>query len=353
MIIGSIPPPGTNFWWDEIVRLPGFEIHEVEDPKEVFGNPILDISHKSDVIRLKALQEYGGIYIDTDVIVLRPFDELMTGDEEVVLGVEQAEGTFHTPVEINGLCNAVIISKKNASFLNTWWDNYRTFRGRPFRGGGIWNYHSVKLPWTLAKNASASNTPVTVLDHRSFFTPLWDDPALKWVHGTLEKPKGPPPKPVPVPALKRPQAPNPEGTERLLPPSSRFRMTLADLGQPLSGEYSGENSEDIEALQHGELAPDLPGFRLEWTGQFAYHMWHHLLDERISIATDGLLKSASDLTPEDTLHRDSSFNRVARKYLSPNVLKRYWNFKHSNHHILPSPSLNSKSTIPIPPSLNN
>ncbi|WAQ82213.1 hypothetical protein PtA15_2A530 [Puccinia triticina] len=353
MIIGSVPPPGTNFWWDEIVRLPGFEIHHVEDPKEVFGNPILDISHKSDVIRLRALQEHGGVYIDTDVIVLRPFDELMTGDEEVVLGVEQAEGTFHNPVQINGLCNAVIISKKNATFLNTWWDNYRTFRGRPFRGGGIWNYHSVKLPWTLAKNASESNTPVTVLDHKSFFTPLWDDPALKWVHGTLQKPTGPPSSPAPVPPAKRPPMSNPEGTEGLQPPSSRFRMTLAELGRPLSGEYLPEKADDIEALQHGELAPDLPGFRLEWTGQFAYHMWHHLLDERISIATDGLLNSASDLSPEDTLNRDSSFNRVARKYLSPTVLKRYWNFKHSKQGSIPnSPSLNSKSTIPVPPSLH-
>jgi hypothetical protein len=150
MIIGSIPPPGTNFWWDETVRLPGFEIHDVEDPKEVFGNPILDISHKSDVIRLRALQEHGGVYIDTDVIVLRPFDELMTGDEELVLGVEQAEGTFRIPVEINGLCNAVIVSKKNATFLNTWWDNYRTFRGRPFRGGGIWYVSLVPSSWSYS-----------------------------------------------------------------------------------------------------------------------------------------------------------------------------------------------------------
>lgn len=348
MISGTIPPPGSNFWWDEIVRLPGFEIKEVDDPKQIFGNPILDVSHKSDVIRLRALQDHGGVYIDTDVIVLRPFDDLMSGDEDVVLGVEKADGTFQNPVEINGLCNAVIISKKDSRFLKVWWETYRTFRGKPFRGGGIWNYHSVKLPWALAKNASVADTPVTVLDHRSFFTPLWDDPALKWVHGTLQK--SPSKRPVlPPPVASRPSRPvNPEGMDDLPPPSSRFRMTLAELRRPLpSSEYvSEEGSEDIEKLQHGESAPDLPGFGLESTGQYAYHMWHHLLEERISIATDGLLKSTNDLTPEDCLNRDSSFNRVARKYLTPDVLRRYRDFKTrdlSNTH--PSPP--TPHTIPL------
>jgi hypothetical protein len=42
----------------------------------------------SDVARLYALYECGGIYLDTDVEVLRPFDELLDGP--VVLGFEES-----------------------------------------------------------------------------------------------------------------------------------------------------------------------------------------------------------------------------------------------------------------------
>lgn len=43
----------------------------------------------SDVARLHALHEYGGIYLDTDVEVLRPFNDLLRGP--VVLGFEEGE----------------------------------------------------------------------------------------------------------------------------------------------------------------------------------------------------------------------------------------------------------------------
>ncbi|KAG0148120.1 hypothetical protein CROQUDRAFT_655244 [Cronartium quercuum f. sp. fusiforme G11] len=285
MIIGTIPEPGTNFWWDEVIKLPGLEIHEVEDKTSIFGNPILDVSHKTDVIRLEMLKMYGGIYLDTDVLVLRSFEELMTGTEEVIMGVEKADGTLVHPTLINGLCNAVIIAKRNSKFLIEWYDRYRSFQGRPFRGGGIWNYHSVILPWAMAKDASEKQTPITVLDHQSFFMPLWDDPGLRMIHGTLNN--------------------------------------------------SIKTSEDLESKQHDENLPTQAGFDLESTGQFAYHMWHHLLDERISIATDELLKSANDLSPEDTLERDSSFNLIARKYLSNQLLDRYQLYQ--QNHPKPAP----------------
>ncbi|EGG12249.1 family 32 glycoside hydrolase [Melampsora larici-populina 98AG31] len=259
MIKGTIPEPGTNFWWDEMLRLPSVEIHETEDRTSIFGNPILDISHKTDVIRLEMLQRFGGIYLDTDILVLNSFDELLKGSEEMVMGIEKADGTLLHPTLVNGLCNAVIVAQRGAKFLDVWYDSYRTFEGQPFRGGGIWNYHSVILPWALAKNATSSQAHITVLDHHSFFMPLWDDPGLKQVHGTLT-----------------------------------------------------------------ETDPEPSPFK---PNQFAYHMWHHLLDERISIATDDLLLSANQLGPEDALNRKSHFNLIAREYLSDSVLDRFNDWK--------------------------
>lgn len=139
MIAGSVPEPGTNFWWDEVMDLPGLEVNEVADRTTIFGNPILDISHKTDVIRLEMLRAHGGIYLDTDMLVLRPFDELTTGQEEVVMGVEKADGTLLRPSLVNGLCNAVIVAKKAAKFLDVWYDSYRSFQGQPFRSGDTWS----------------------------------------------------------------------------------------------------------------------------------------------------------------------------------------------------------------------
>ena len=41
----------------------------------------------SDVARVKALYEYGGIYLDTDVMVYKTFDQVL--DHQCVLGFEQ------------------------------------------------------------------------------------------------------------------------------------------------------------------------------------------------------------------------------------------------------------------------
>lgn len=47
----------------------------------------------ADVARLYALIHYGGIYMDTDVEVLRPLDELMKN--QAFLGYESTGGAVH------------------------------------------------------------------------------------------------------------------------------------------------------------------------------------------------------------------------------------------------------------------
>lgn len=41
------------------------------DVKSIRGNEIEHFAHKADVIRLEALRDWGGIYLDTDVVVVR------------------------------------------------------------------------------------------------------------------------------------------------------------------------------------------------------------------------------------------------------------------------------------------
>ncbi|GAA96051.1 glycosyltransferase family 32 protein [Mixia osmundae IAM 14324] len=266
----SLAQPGVNFWWDEARQY--VEVVQTTRPTQIMGQPIEKPSHMADVIRMEALLKYGGIYLDSDVIVTRSFDELL--DEDVVLGIEAAHGSMQPHFEVEGLCNAVMMAKPEAPFMRNWYEEYRTF------DKDQWNYHSVQLPWKLAKNATTRHTRVTVLDHRALFFPLWDDHGLRWVHGTLH------------------------------PPAN---ATLNATNDP-------------EELQHGMRAPESPGWSFKHTEQFAYHMWHHILRARIGWATGGDLPQEHMLDPDDIIHRDSSYNRIVRDYLDDDIMQRWHAF---------------------------
>jgi hypothetical protein len=137
-------------WWER--AKPYLRMMQVEAPDQVYGNPVRHPAHKADVLRLQILLEKGGIYLDMDVISIRPFAELQ--DFDVVLGQEYGVG----------LCNAVILAKAGAPFLEEWLTSYRSFHHKE------WNTHSVKVPYNLARKRPAD---VHVVDHRKFFWPMY------------------------------------------------------------------------------------------------------------------------------------------------------------------------------------
>jgi hypothetical protein len=144
-------------WWDlsrDLVTLV-----KMTAPRDIFGNPLTHVAHRSDVVRLQRLIEHGGIYLDADVLVHRDFDDLL--GESVVLG---REGDI-------GIANAVILAEPNAPFLRRWLEAYRSFTG-------IWNEHSVLVP---AKMAVEYPEEITVLSKKAFFWPLWHDDHIDWI----------------------------------------------------------------------------------------------------------------------------------------------------------------------------
>ncbi len=144
-------------WWRMLPDT--VEKVRISAPREIFGNPIGHPAHRSDVTRLRALIEHGGIYLDTDIFVHRSFDHLL--DNSVVLGREGEEAD-------GKLCNAVILAEAQAPFLLKWLESYRDFRGRG--RGKSWNEHSVLRP---AQLAAKSPGEITILSNRAFFWPLF------------------------------------------------------------------------------------------------------------------------------------------------------------------------------------
>lgn len=67
----------------------------------------------SDYARLKALVDYGGIYLDTDVDVLKKFDSLLS-ENKLIMSNESEKS----------LCTAVILSNKNNQILEKFMNSY-------------------------------------------------------------------------------------------------------------------------------------------------------------------------------------------------------------------------------------
>lgn len=70
----------------------------------------------SDVARLLALRDYGGVYLDTDVELLKPLDFLL--DKEVVFGMENQDR----------ISTAVILARKNNKLIRELLATYKDIR---------------------------------------------------------------------------------------------------------------------------------------------------------------------------------------------------------------------------------
>ncbi|GAA5910388.1 hypothetical protein JCM5296_000583 [Sporobolomyces johnsonii] len=164
-----------GFYWDEFRRnvdesATRLEMVKQRDVTEVWGNRVEHFAHKADVLRLEALKEYGGIYLDVDVLVIKDFGPLYR--HEVVMGME-SQPNLDPALPPSGLCNAVILAKPYSSFVSRWIDSYKTFNRSK------WATHSVTTPWNLAQQYPSE---ITVLNKFAFFWPLWHDDHLRLVH---------------------------------------------------------------------------------------------------------------------------------------------------------------------------
>ena len=94
------------------------KIRQIKKPTEIFGQKLSKKYlnwHASDVSRLQILHEFGGIYLDIDMYIVKSLDVF----RKFELTFNRDSGEY--------LSSRVIIASKNARFLKLWIEAYRHY----------------------------------------------------------------------------------------------------------------------------------------------------------------------------------------------------------------------------------
>ena len=126
-------------YWDKIKVHPKVIGIYRETPRQIYGNAILFTHHKSDVIRAEVLLKYGGIYLDWDVIWLKPVDDLLSAGYDVILNYDHAPRN-NFPNTIN---MGVVMAKPDAEYLKIWQKSYQDYRSDEFY------YNPIEIPYKV------------------------------------------------------------------------------------------------------------------------------------------------------------------------------------------------------------
>ena len=142
-------------WWDELKNIPKIKFKKINIPTTIGDKKIIEVAHKADIVRMKLLNENGGIYLDIDTICVRPWKKLLKN--KVVLGKEIP----------SGICNAIMMCQKRTKFFDLWLKNYEN----EFQPNG-WGEASIDLPKKLADQYP---NLLTLQESDVFFLPSWQE----------------------------------------------------------------------------------------------------------------------------------------------------------------------------------
>ena len=165
IIVHNDIEPENNECWNNIKQVANIEIVKRDRPRQFDGLDIHHVQYQADISRLEILYEYGGIYLDLDILLIRNFQELFADNKDFYISKEG-------PGENSGLINSFLAAKPGNEFLKIWLDHFKT---------GLrmdnWAYHireTNKLlidtnPYYLIKYN------INIMEHIHFFPISWTD----------------------------------------------------------------------------------------------------------------------------------------------------------------------------------
>jgi hypothetical protein len=149
-------------WWDRVSSF--VDVVMTDEPREIFGNPLIHPAHASDVQRLRCLIEEGGAYCDFDTINIGSFDKLLEKNTVVL-------GKLGPRLKYYG--NGMMVAPKDSLYLKTWYQEYKTFRSKG--RDKYWDEHSVQIHNELRERPELIGTH-SFVDHTIFYPYSWQRP---------------------------------------------------------------------------------------------------------------------------------------------------------------------------------
>ncbi|KAL3854714.1 hypothetical protein ACJMK2_013972 [Sinanodonta woodiana] len=113
-----------------------------EKPGYIYTHRLLYSQHRSDIVRGDVLLKYGGIYLDWDVLWLRPIDDLIQSGYDAIANFDHMRHAQY-PNTIN---LGVFLAKPRSAFLKRWQDALVDYKSDDFL------YNAVLLPYKVYEN---------------------------------------------------------------------------------------------------------------------------------------------------------------------------------------------------------
>ncbi|XP_067678756.1 uncharacterized protein [Haliotis asinina] len=162
-IHGDKEPKGI--YWDEVKDLPQVKFISREFPHFVFGNEVKVPSHASDIVRVDVLLRYGGVYLDWDVVLVKPLSEDQR-KYEALLCVDWPL-TGHYPDTFN---MGMMAAKKGATFLQFIMESFRHYVDSD------WSYNAIHMPFKVYEQHPESvhiDKHLQVICFKGYCHPTW------------------------------------------------------------------------------------------------------------------------------------------------------------------------------------
>jgi len=132
-IYNAREPTDENVYWQDIKAHPRVRIHKMDAPQFYDGFELKHFQYKADVARLELLYEHGGVYLDIDMLIIRPFHDVFASGHSFYISEERegANGRGSGP-----LINAFLAAKPKNEFIKLWLNEFKS--GLRL---GIWAHH--------------------------------------------------------------------------------------------------------------------------------------------------------------------------------------------------------------------
>ncbi|KYK58841.1 glycosyl transferase [Drechmeria coniospora] len=147
-------------WSQLIFRIPGVVVNIVEAPTRTnTGTEIIHMAHRSDFVRVKAVRDFGGVYIDFDAHPLRDIKVLRESGFRAI-GGRQKDGD---------VMSGTFMSAKGGKMIEQWTEQmHPAFDGK-------WATHSNQVITKIGEKLIAEPGEMLIMERAAFGPLSWED----------------------------------------------------------------------------------------------------------------------------------------------------------------------------------